>query len=286
MERLADHERTTSFGYWLRRRRKALDLTQAELARQTGCSLELIQKLEADARRPSRSLAARLADTLRLSMDERAVFIQAARSERSIDQLELPARPVEAQPLPSGTLTLLLAGIADGARLSAQFPGAMSSALVRHGTLLDTSVSIYGGVIVEHAGDRVLAAFTLAPAALAAALDAQRSLVAEPWRLPTPLRTRMALHTGSAAPHRGGCHEPALHRAEQLLAAGHGGQILVSLATAELVREQLPLAVALESLGVYQLGELSQPQQIFQAHAPGLPATFPPLNTPSVLRLP
>src|SRR5215211_4064552 len=88
-------DRTHSFGYWLRRRRKALDLTQAELAQRASCSLELIQKIETDARRPSRQMVEKLADVLGIEASERAAFIQAARAERSVDQLELATQPVE-----------------------------------------------------------------------------------------------------------------------------------------------------------------------------------------------
>src|SRR3712207_2798522 len=68
-----------SFGYWLRRRRKALDLTQAELARRVGCSVVTIRKMEADEQRPSKQLAAVLADRLEVPPDERATFIHFAR---------------------------------------------------------------------------------------------------------------------------------------------------------------------------------------------------------------
>src|SRR6266545_6303760 len=88
-------DRTHSFGYWLRRRRKALDLTQAELAQRVSCSLDLIQKIEADVRRPSRLLAEKLADSLGLDVAERVAFVQAARMERAVDQLVLPSQPVE-----------------------------------------------------------------------------------------------------------------------------------------------------------------------------------------------
>ena len=88
-------ERTHSFGYWLRRRRKALDLTQAQLAQRVSCSLDLIQKIEADARRPSRQLAERLADCLGIDAVERVAFVQAARAERTVGQLTLPSQPVE-----------------------------------------------------------------------------------------------------------------------------------------------------------------------------------------------
>jgi len=114
-----------SLGLWIKRRRKALDLTQAALAQRVGCSLDLIQKIEADARRPSREMAARLADMLDLAADERTPFIQAARAERGADRLApptqsvtrgafVPATPAAARqpallatPLPSGTVTFL-----------------------------------------------------------------------------------------------------------------------------------------------------------------------------------
>ena len=86
---------THSFGYWLRRRRKALDLTQLELAQRVSCSPDLIQKIEADARRPSRQLAEKLATCLGIGDAERERFIQAARAERAVDRLALTTQPVE-----------------------------------------------------------------------------------------------------------------------------------------------------------------------------------------------
>ena len=91
-------EQTHSFGYWLRRRRKALDLTQAALAERVSCSLDLIQKIEADTRRPSRQIAEKLAESLGLDADERVAFVQAARAERSVDHLTLPSQPLESPP--------------------------------------------------------------------------------------------------------------------------------------------------------------------------------------------
>src|SRR5437867_2773199 len=79
-----------SFGYWVRRQRKALDLTQAELARRVGCAEGTIRMIEADARRPSRQIAARLADHLAIAPPDRATFIRAARAELSADRLGPP----------------------------------------------------------------------------------------------------------------------------------------------------------------------------------------------------
>jgi predicted ATPase/transcriptional regulator with XRE-family HTH domain len=87
-----------SFGYWVRRQRKALDLTQAELARRVGCAEGTIRMLEADARRPSRQIAARLADQLEIAPSDRAIFIRAARAELSADYLAPPLRHARRTP--------------------------------------------------------------------------------------------------------------------------------------------------------------------------------------------
>src|SRR5512132_2685855 len=91
-------DRTHSFGYWLRRRRKALDLTQAELAQRVSCSLDLIQKIETDARRPSKPLAERLAEYLEIPPAERVDFVKAARAELAVDHLGTPLEPQPARP--------------------------------------------------------------------------------------------------------------------------------------------------------------------------------------------
>ena len=79
-----------SFGAWVRQRRRALDLTRDELATQIGCSVATIRRIEADERRPSKQLAARLADGLQLSPEERPAFLQAARGGLAVDRLGAP----------------------------------------------------------------------------------------------------------------------------------------------------------------------------------------------------
>jgi WD40 repeat protein/serine/threonine protein kinase/DNA-binding XRE family transcriptional regulator len=95
---------SASFGYWLRRRRKALDLTQEELAQRVGCSAGMIRMIEADGRRPSKQMAERLADCLALELGERIEFVKAARAELAPDRLTspLPARPAPSETLPAG----------------------------------------------------------------------------------------------------------------------------------------------------------------------------------------
>ena len=81
-------EEVYSFGYWVMRRRKALDLTRAGLAQQVSCSPETIKKIERDERRPSRQVAELLAEALAVPGEERELFLQAARGERPADQLD------------------------------------------------------------------------------------------------------------------------------------------------------------------------------------------------------
>src|SRR5512132_3894591 len=91
-------EDQASFGYWIRRRRKALDLTQGDLAGRVGCAVIIIQKIEADARRPSRQIAERLAEALALPPEERAAFLHAARAELAPDRLADPLANVKQHP--------------------------------------------------------------------------------------------------------------------------------------------------------------------------------------------
>jgi predicted ATPase/class 3 adenylate cyclase len=278
-----------SLGDWIRRRRKALDLTQSMLAERVGCSVDLIQKIETDARRPSRETAARLASTLGLAGEEHAAFVQAARAAIGPDRLAPPTASVVIPPvaptpappvvLPSGTVTFLFTDIAGSSRLWEQHPQAMPNLIARHDELLGAVVAAHGGAVFKTMGDSVLAAFAIASAAVAAALAAQRAIVAEPWGLPEPVLVRMALHSGAAELREGDYHGPTLNRAARLLTAGHGGQMLLSLVTAQLAREQLPQGAGLRDLGSHQLKDLSQPEQVFQLLAPDLPADFPALNT-------
>src|SRR5262245_64795571 len=96
-----------SFGYWVRRRRKALDLTQDELARRVGCALSTIRKIEADERRPSRQVAERLAMLLELGPQERAAFLKVARAAQAVDQLVAPTALVDQSAMPTAPIDVL-----------------------------------------------------------------------------------------------------------------------------------------------------------------------------------
>src|SRR5947208_2816919 len=121
----------------------------------------------------------------------------------------------------------------------------MRSALARHDQILGHAMAGQGGCVFKRMGDQCCAAFPTAPDAVAAALAAQRALQQEPWPVTGPLRVRMALHTGVAEVTDGDYLGPPLNRVARLLAAGHGGQILLSQATAQLARPVLPAGTSL-----------------------------------------
>jgi len=89
----------------------------------------------------------------------------------------------------------------------------------------------------------------------------------------------MALHTGAAEERDGDYFGPPLNRVARLLSAAHGGQVLLSLPTQELVRDQLPAVTTLRDLGEHRLKDLFRPERVFQLLAPELPSEFPPLRT-------
>jgi predicted ATPase/class 3 adenylate cyclase len=277
-------EPISSFGYWLRQRRRALDLTQDELARQVGCAIGTLKKIETDERRPSKQLAERLADCLEIPTTERTDFLKAARAELAVDRLDLAMqtsdRPKDGPrptPLPSGTVTFLFTDIEGSTQLWERHRQAMPAALARHEAILRQAIASRGGVVFKTIGDAVCAAFASALDAVQAALAAQRALATESWAI--PLRVRMALHTGVVVMHAGDYQGLPLSRVARLIAAGHGGQILLSAVTQELVRDHLPADTALHDLSVHRLKDLARPEPIFQLVAPELPSDFPPLRT-------
>jgi class 3 adenylate cyclase/DNA-binding XRE family transcriptional regulator len=284
-----------SFGAWLKRRRKALDLTQDALARLIGCSVVSIRKFEGDTQRPSRQLADLLAQHLAIPEDERAIFVQFARLglDATPPELPLPAEtrlsaPTSPQPpsaqrpptaVPGGTVTFLFTDIEGSTRYWEQHPQAMSDALARHDAILRTTTEAHGGIIFRTVGDAFCVAFANAPSALRAALNAQRALQRQAWGELGSLRVRMALHTGTVELRNGDYFGPPLNRVARLLAVGHGGQVLLSAATQELVRDQLSPDAELRDMGLHRLRDLTRPEQIFQVVVPDLPADFPQLKT-------
>ncbi len=163
-----------------------------------------------------------------------------------------PRRGASTSPaaLPEGTVTFLFTDLEGSTRLLEVYPHAYRDAVRRHHALLREAVEASGGVVFETLGDAVYAAFAHATGAVAAALAGQLALRRETWDSlgPGALRARMALHTGEA--ERQGAHYVGmpLYRAGRLLPAAHGGQVVLSAATTELVRNALPDGAGLRDL--------------------------------------
>jgi predicted ATPase len=170
---------------------------------------------------------------------------------------------------PSGTLTFLFTDIEGSTRRWEQDPEAMRSALAAHDEVLRSVVENEGGFLFKNTGDGICAAFSSANAAVAAAVAAQRVL---------ELPVRMGLATGNAELRGDDYHGPVLNRVARVMAAGHGGQILVAGSAAGLVE-----GVDLVDLGAHRLRDLSATEHLFQVRAPGLRSVFPALRTKDVL---
>ncbi len=181
--------------------------------------------------------------------------------------------------LPSGTVAFLFTDIEGSTRRWQRDPRAMAAAVARHDALLRAAIAEHGGVVFKTVGDAFCAAFATVPPAVATALDAQRALAAEQWGDIGAIRVRMAVHVGDAEERDADYFGPAVNRVARLLSAGHGGQLLLSLPAAELVRDSLPGVAQLRDLGEHRLKDLTRPEHIFQLIAADLPADFPPLAT-------
>ncbi|HZC85185.1 MAG TPA: adenylate/guanylate cyclase domain-containing protein, partial [Rubrobacter sp.] len=181
--------------------------------------------------------------------------------------------------LPAGTITFLFTDVEGSTKLWERNPEAMSKALSHHDELIRNTVEAHDGFVFKTVGDAFYAAFSTAAEAVEAALDAQKSLLSQEWEETGPLKVRIALHTGKAEERGGDYFGPTLNRVARLLSAGHGGQVLLSLSTQELVRDQLPLGAGLRDLGVRRLKDVLGPEHIFQLTDPELPSSFPPLKT-------
>jgi len=181
--------------------------------------------------------------------------------------------------LPTGTVTFLFTDIEGSTTRWEHHPEAMRTALARHDALLRSVITSQGGSVFKMVGDAVYAAFALPADAVSAALTAQRALAAEEWGEVGPLRVRMALHTGAAQSRDDDYFGQTLNRVARVLSTGYGGQILLSVATVELVRDALPAGASLKDLGEHALKDLLRPEHIFQLTGPDLLADFPGLKS-------
>jgi predicted ATPase/class 3 adenylate cyclase/DNA-binding CsgD family transcriptional regulator len=188
--------------------------------------------------------------------------------------------------LPTGTVTYLLTDVEGSTLQWAEEPVAMATAIARHYELLDSVVADHGGVrpVEQGEGDSIVAAFARGSDAVLAALDAQRRLAAESWPTSAPLKVRMAIHTGEARLRDEGNYAGnAIIRTARLRAIAHGGQVVLSSATRDLVVDELADGASLIGLGVHRLKDLSRPEHVWQLVHADLEADFPLLRSLDVV---
>src|SRR4249920_98977 len=172
--------------------------------------------------------------------------------------------------LPSGTVTFLFTDIEGSTTLLKRLGPEYGSVLADHERILRAAFGGHGGHVVDTQGDSFFVAFRRAKDAVAAAVDAQRDLAAQEWPQGAPVRVRMGLHTGEPRVGENRYVGLGVHKAARIGAAGHGGQVLLSRTTRELVEDELPTGVTLRDLGERRLKDLDQPERLSQLVVPGL----------------
>lgn len=198
-------------------------------------------------------------------------------------ELLLP-RPAPTPRAEGDTIAFLFTDIEASTRRWEGDADAMAADLAAHDKLLAEACESHGGRVFGHTGDGLCAAFGTAGAAVAAAVAGQFALAGESWEGAEPLRVRMAVHVGAAERRGGNYFGPTLNRTARLLAAAWGGQIVCSLATAELTDDQLPAELSLRDLGEQRLADLARPERVYQVLHAGLSEDFPALRTATVVR--
>lgn len=181
--------------------------------------------------------------------------------------------------LPRGTVTFLFTDVEGSTRLLKQLRERYGAVLDTHRTLLRSAFAEREGREVDAKADEFFVAFQMARDAVAAAAAAQRALASHHWADGASLRVRMGLHTGEPRLVEQRYFGLGVHRAARISAAAHGGQVLLSRATAGVVEDDEIEGVRLLDLGEHRLKDLDRPERIYQLVIEGLPHEFPPLLT-------
>ncbi|HJP64671.1 MAG TPA: adenylate/guanylate cyclase domain-containing protein [Actinomycetota bacterium] len=181
--------------------------------------------------------------------------------------------------LPTGTVTFLFTDIEGSTNLARTLGERWPEVLEAHHQILGRAIEAQRGVTVRTEGDAFFAVFPSAVDAVVATVQAQRGLATHPWPADGMIRVRMGLHTGEGRLSAGDYAGLDVHQAARIAAAGHGGQVLLSDATAALVATALPDGVSIGDLGHHRLKDFDEPQRITQLVIDGLAHDFPPLKT-------
>jgi YVTN family beta-propeller protein len=220
-----------------------------------------------------------LADELGLEPGEELRRLEKAILAQDPELIAVAKAEARAREVPTGTVTFLFTDIEGSTQLLKQLAGDYGEMLAEHQRILRAAFEAHGGWEVDTQGDSFFVAFRRAKDAVAAAVAAQRDLAAHPWPHGGGVRVRMGLHTGE--PQVGGERYVGLgvHKAARIGAAGHGGQVLLSRTTRELVEDELPTGVTIRDLGERRLKDVDRPERLSQLVIDGLPSQFGALNT-------
>lgn len=180
---------------------------------------------------------------------------------------------------PLGTVTFVFTDIEGSTELLKRLGDRYSEVVADHRRIIRDEFGARNGTEMDTQGDAFFYSFARARDAVAGAVAAQLRLAGHSWPVGVSLRVRMSLHTGEPVVGEEGYVGIDVVRAARICSAGHGGQVLLSAATAALVGGTLPDGVHERELGEYRLKDIDRPERIYQLEIPGLPASFPPLRT-------
>jgi len=187
----------------------------------------------------------------------------------------IPSRPAQ----PSGTVTFLFTDIEESTNLLDNLREQYATVLAEHHQILRAAIQKWNGREVDTQGDTFFVIFSRALDAVQCAAEAQRALASHSWLHSQPLRVCMGLHTAEPLIASTGYVGMDVHRAARIGDSGHGGQVLLSQTTRELVVHDLPQGLTIRDLGEHRLKDLKFPTPIYQLVIEGLPYDFPPLRT-------
>jgi predicted ATPase/class 3 adenylate cyclase len=181
--------------------------------------------------------------------------------------------------LPTGTVTLLFSDIEGSTRLLHLLGKRYADVLAECRRLLRAAFHQHHGHEVDTQGDAFFVTFARATDAVMAAVAIQCTLASHSWPDGVTVRVRMGLHTGEPERSSEGYVGLDVHRAARIMSAGHGGQVLLSQVTRDLLEQSLPADVSLQDLGEHRLKDLGYPTHLYQLVIPDLEANLPPLKT-------
>jgi WD40 repeat protein/class 3 adenylate cyclase len=214
-------------------------------------------------------------------LDEQFGLDPAAETRALYDGLlkgaQVSARPTAVQL--SGTVTFLFTDIEGSTNLLDQLGEHFATVLAEHHAILRAAIQQWNGTEIATEGDAFRVTFARALDGVQCAAEAQRALAAHAWPPSQPLRVRMGLHTGEPLIASTGYVGMDVHRAARIGDAAHGGQVLISQATRELVVRDLPPGLSIRDLGEYRLKDLKFPVPLYQLVIEGLVSEFPQLRT-------